>query len=145
VYTTDGYVGYRVVSYQGECKHTTGNEADTYTVEDAHSDVRTYSPTLQRRRRCFPRKIEHLNAVLTLCAYAYSRFGQWEDKYCCISVKHTDTAHSNKLHTFTYPNLSFIDSLLVCLLGTPESSGHFRQEYTIQLFGLTNVPVIPEY
>jgi hypothetical protein len=39
------------------------NKNDTFTAESVHADLRHYVPIL-RRRRCFPRKLKTLKAVL---------------------------------------------------------------------------------
>ena len=48
---------------------------DTFTVEGVNADLLHYIPTLSRRSRCFPRKLENLAAVLSVFVRAYNRFG----------------------------------------------------------------------
>lgn len=48
---------------------------DTFTVEGVNADLRHYIPTLRRRSRCFPRKLDTLLAVLEVFAEAYNAFG----------------------------------------------------------------------
>lgn len=54
---------------------------DTFTVEGVNADLRHYIPTLARRSRCFPRKLENLRAVLAVFVQAYNRFGLQKDRY----------------------------------------------------------------
>ena len=65
-YFSDGYQGYKNVDYPGHFTQNSVDKSDTYTVESCNADLRHYIPTLARRSRCFPRKIENLNAVLKL-------------------------------------------------------------------------------
>lgn len=74
-YCTDGYIGYLDVVYPGAHIYNIHNKNDTFTVEGVNADLRHYIPTLARRRRCFPRKLGHLQAVLAVFAAAYNRFG----------------------------------------------------------------------
>lgn len=46
------------------------------TVEGVNVDSRHYIPTLARRSRRFPRKLENLQTVLAVFAQAYNRFGR---------------------------------------------------------------------
>ena len=109
-YFTDGYSGYKHVFYPGAFSQNFGNKNDTFTAESGNSDLRTYIPTLQRKSRCFPRKLSNLNAVLKLFAYAYAKFGQWKLKYR-IPVKHKSPFPNPKLRKFRYPNRSHLDFL----------------------------------
>jgi len=61
-YCTDGYFGY-------------------FTVEGVNADLRHYIPTLARRSRCFPRKLENLQTVLSVLVQAYNRFGRQKMLY----------------------------------------------------------------
>jgi IS1 family transposase len=74
-YCTDGYLGYIDVVYPGEHIRNIRNKNDTYTVEGVNADLRHYIPLLRRRSRCFPRKLETLQAVLAVFAEAYNKFG----------------------------------------------------------------------
>ena len=112
-YFSDGFQGYKNVDYPGYYKQNSENKNDTYTVEGSNADLRHYIPTLARRSRCFPRKIENLNATLKLFAYAYNLFGQWKLKYCRIPVKHKKLYTNKKLRKFRYPNRSLVDFLFV--------------------------------
>lgn len=51
------------------------NKNDTFTGEGVNADLRHGIPTLARRSRCFPRKLENLQAVLAVFVQAYNRFG----------------------------------------------------------------------
>ena len=110
-YFGDGNSAYKYVDFPGHFKQNFSNKNDTFTVESCNADLRTYIPTLQRRSRCFPRKLENLNAALKLFAYAYNLFGQWKSKYCHIPVKHKSSNPSKKLRKFRYPNRSHLDFL----------------------------------
>jgi len=74
-YCTDGYFGYIDVVYPGKHVRNIHNKNDTFTVESVNADLRHYIPILRRRSRCFPRKLETLQAVLNLFADAYNAFG----------------------------------------------------------------------
>ena len=81
VYCTDGYNGYLDVVFPGKHIFNIHNKNDTFTVEGVNADLRHYIPTLARRSRCFPRKLENLQAVLTVFVHAYNRFGRQKDRY----------------------------------------------------------------
>ena len=74
-YCTDGYWGYIDVVYPGRHVRNVRNKNDTFTVEGVNADLRHYIPILRRRSRCFPRKLETLQAVLRVFADAYNAFG----------------------------------------------------------------------
>ena len=80
-YCTDGYQGYLDVIYPGKHIYNIHNKNDTFTVEGVNADLRHYIPTLARRSRCFPRKLENLQAVLAVFVQAYNRFGLQKDLY----------------------------------------------------------------
>ena len=111
-YFSDGYLGYRDVYYPGYFKQNVKTKNDTFTVEGGNADLRCYIPTLARRSRCFPRKLENINAVLKLFAYAYNLFGQWKLKNR-QPVKHKSETPNKKLRKFKYPRLSHLDFLYV--------------------------------
>lgn len=81
-YCTDGYAGYLDVVFPGNHIFNIYNKRDTFTVEGVNADLRHYIPTLARRSRCFPRKLENLQAVLTVFVRAYNRFGIHKGRYC---------------------------------------------------------------
>ena len=80
-YCTDGYFGYLDVVFPGKHIFNIHNKNDTFTVEGVNADLRHYIPTLARRSRCFPRKLENLRAVLAVFVQAYNRFGLQKDRY----------------------------------------------------------------
>ena len=59
-YCTDGYYGYLDVVFPGKHIFNVHNKKDTFTVESVNADLRHYIPTLARRSRCFPRKLDNL-------------------------------------------------------------------------------------
>ena len=79
-YCTDGYSGYLDVAFPGKHIFNIHNKNDTFTVEGVNADLRHYIPALVRRSRCFPRKLENLQAVLAL--FAYNRFVSAKTRYC---------------------------------------------------------------
>ena len=81
VYCTDGYSGYLDVVFPGKHIFNMHNKNDTFTVEGVNADLRHYIPTLARRSRCFPRKLENLRAVLDVFVRAYNRFGAQKEHY----------------------------------------------------------------
>ena len=109
-YFSDGYLGYRDVHYPGHFKQNVRTKDDTFTVEGANADLRCYIPTLARRSRCFPRKIENMNSVLRLFSHAYSLFGQWKLK-TRRPVRHKSASPDKRPHKFKYPRLSHLDFL----------------------------------
>jgi len=80
-YCTDGYLGYMDVVYPGKHVRNVRNKNDTYTVEGVNADLRHYIPILRRRSRCFPRKLDTLQAVLVFFAQAYNAFGVAKMKF----------------------------------------------------------------
>lgn len=88
-YCTDGYSGYLDVVFPGKHIFNIHNKKDTYTVEGVNADLRHYIPTLARRSRCFPRKLENLRAVLNVFVRAYNRFGEAKARF------HTLRPHSH--------------------------------------------------
>ncbi len=97
VYCTDGYNGYLDVVFPGKHIFNIHNKNDTFTVEGVNADLRHYIPTLARRSRCFPRKLENLQAVLTVFVHAYNRFGRHKDRY---RSRHPGTAVPFSLFDF---------------------------------------------
>ncbi len=80
-YCTDGYFGYLDVVFPGKHIFNVHNKNDTFTVEGVNADLRHYIPTLARRSRCFPRKLENLQAVLAVFVRAYNRFGIEKERF----------------------------------------------------------------
>ena len=55
---------YQDVVFPGKHIFNIHNKNDIFTVEGVNADLCHYIPTLARRSRCFPRKLENLQAVL---------------------------------------------------------------------------------
>ena len=72
-YCTGGYGGYLDVVFPAEHIFNIHNKNDTLTVEGVNVDLRHYIPTLARRIRCFPKKLENLQDVLAVFVMAYNR------------------------------------------------------------------------
>ncbi len=83
-YCTDGYSGYLGVLFPGKHIFNVHNKSDTFTVESVNADLRHYIPTLARRSRCFPRKLENLQSILTVFVRAYNRFGAQKSRYLSL-------------------------------------------------------------
>ena len=107
-YCTDGYLGYIDVVYPGRHIRNVHNKNDTFTVEGINADLRHYIPGLARRSRCFYRKIETLDAVISVFADAYNKFGEAKLK-CRVPTIHKSSTHSNRLHKFRELGFSFLD------------------------------------
>ena len=69
-YCTDGYYGYLDVVFPGKHIFNHHSKKKTFTVEGVNADLRHYIPTLARCSRCFPRKLENLQAVLAVFVQA---------------------------------------------------------------------------
>ena len=80
-YCTDGYIGYLDVFFPGKHVFNVHNKSDIFTVEGVNADLRHYIPALARRSRCFHRKLENLQAVLTVFVRAYNRFGAQKSRF----------------------------------------------------------------
>jgi len=80
-YFTDGWSGYVDVVYPGEYVRNVRDKSNTFTVEGVNADLRHYIPILARRSRCFPRKLETLQAVIEVFVEAYNRFGIAKAKF----------------------------------------------------------------
>jgi len=81
-YSSDGYHGYLDVDYYGGYHNRNmRDKSDTFTVEGVNADLRHYIPILARRSRCFPRSIETLDAVVSVFADAYNKFGDAKFSY----------------------------------------------------------------
>lgn len=81
VHCTDGYSGYLDAVFPGKHIYNIHNKNDTSTAKGVHADLRHYIPALARRSRCFPRKLENLQAVLAVFVQAYDRFGLQIHRY----------------------------------------------------------------
>lgn len=96
-YCTDGYLGYLDVVFPGQHIFNIHNKNDTFTVEGVNADLRHYIPTLARRSRCFPRKLENLQTVLSLFVAAYNRFGLAKYNY---HIRHPNMSYPFSLLDF---------------------------------------------
>ena len=81
VYCTDGYSGYLDVVFPREHIYHIHNKNDTFTAEGLNADLHQYIPTPARRSRCFPRKLENLQAVLSVFVQDYNCFGLQKHRY----------------------------------------------------------------
>lgn len=76
---SDGAHVYLNVDFVGRHIRTTGfDKSNTHNIEGSNADIRHYIAGLQRKSRCFFRKIESLKAVLWLFINAYNKFGEWK-------------------------------------------------------------------
>ena len=80
-YCTDRYYGYLDVVFPGKHIFNVHNKKDTFTVESVNADLRHYIPTLARRSRCFPRKLDNLQAVLDVFVKAFNSFASQKERY----------------------------------------------------------------
>jgi len=109
IYCSDGYLGYSDVDYYGaNYVRNYRNKSDTHNVESINADLRTFIAGLQRRSRCFFRKIESLEAVLDAFVEAYNAFGMWKFKYRQPTQHHPDNDNKH-LHHFKNPYRSIFD------------------------------------
>ena len=80
-YFTDGCAVYRDVDFIGLLKQNFEDKSDTHNIESTNSDLRHYIPTLKRKSRCFPRKKENLNDVLSVFIDAYNKYNEAKLRY----------------------------------------------------------------
>ena len=80
-YYADGCPVYKDVDFLGRLKQNFENKRDTHNIESTNSDLRHYIPVLKRKSRCFPRKRENLETVLSVFIDAYNKFGEAKLKY----------------------------------------------------------------
>ena len=73
--------GYLDIIYLESHIYNIHNKNDTFLVEGTNADLCHYIPILTRRSRCFPKKLETLQAVLAFFVQAYNRFGFLKDLY----------------------------------------------------------------
>jgi len=109
-YCTDGYLGYIDIAYPGKHIRNIHNKNDTHTVESVNADLRHYIPVLARRSRCFCRKIETLDAVISVFIEAYNKFGEAKLKYR-VPTQHKSKNHNKHLHKFRELPFSVLDFL----------------------------------
>ena len=81
VYHTDGGQCYLGVDFIGRHNRNVRDKSDTHNIEGSNADIRHYIAGLQRKSRCFFRKVETLKAVLNIFVYAYNRFGAVKQQY----------------------------------------------------------------
>ncbi|MCL1808060.1 MAG: hypothetical protein FWG31_10215 [Oscillospiraceae bacterium] len=109
-YCTDGYWGYVDIVYPGRHIRNVRNKNDTFTIEGINADIRHYIPVLARRSRCFCRKTETLEAVLSVFVDAYNKFGEAKRKYR-VPTKHKSMNPAKHLHKYRDLPFSFLDYL----------------------------------
>ncbi len=80
-YYTDGGQSYLGVDFFGCHRRNIRDKSDTYNIEGSNADIRHYIAGLQRKSRCFFRKIETLIAVLSIFFHAYNKFGAAKQQY----------------------------------------------------------------
>lgn len=109
-YCTDGCLIYLDVDFGGKHIRNSHNKTDTHTIESTNADLRHYIPGLARRSRCFYRKQETLEAVLSVFIDAYNKYGEAKQKYQ-IPVNHKSINPSKHLHKYNDIPFSVIDFL----------------------------------
>ena len=80
-YNTDGGTCYLGVDFIGRHHRNVRDKSDTHNIEGSNADIRHYIAGLQRRSRCFFRKVETLLAVLRIFVYTYNKFGEAKMEY----------------------------------------------------------------
>ena len=80
-YYTDGGNSYLGVDFVGRHQRNIRDKRDTHNIEGSNADIRHYIAGLQRRSRCFFRKLETLKAVLGIFVYAFNKFGAAKLEY----------------------------------------------------------------
>jgi len=109
-YATDGNFTYKDVIFPGKHIQNFEDKSDTHNVESINADLRTYISGLRRRSRCFYRSEETLDAVMSLFADAYNKFGEAKAKYR-IPVRHRPGNENKHLHQYRDAPFSLIDFL----------------------------------
>ena len=99
-YYTDGGSSYLGVDFIGRHERNIHDKSDTHNIEGSNADIRHYIAGLRRRSRCFFRKIETLEAVLSIFVYAYNKFGEAKLQY--------RLRHPNCGRDFHFNHLEFI-------------------------------------
>jgi IS1 family transposase len=108
-YYSDGFSMYRDLCYWGVHIVAPG-KSQTYTVEGINSDLRRYIAGFARRSKCFYRKIETVQAILSVFVSAYNRFGKYKHAHQVLA-KHNPTSKS-RLHKFSDLPLALIDFIV---------------------------------
>jgi len=80
-YYTDGGSTYLSVDFIGRHERNIRDKSDTHNIEGSNADIRHYIAGLQRKSRCFFRKKETLEAVLSIFVHVYNRFGDAKMDY----------------------------------------------------------------
>lgn len=84
-YYTDGGTCYLGVDFIGKHCRNIRDKRDTHNIEGSNADIRHYIAGLQRKSRCFFRKRETLEAVLSIFVFAFNHLGAfkayWRQKY----------------------------------------------------------------
>lgn len=110
-YCTDGYHGYCDLDYFGsEHVRNVRDKKDTHNVESVNADLRHYMSGLARRSRCFYRSTETLEAVVSVFADAYNKFGAAKLKYR-IPTRHKSDPTGRHLHKYRELPFSILDFL----------------------------------
>ena len=98
-YCTDGAQVYLGVDFIGRHKRNIRDKSDTPNIEGSNADIRHYIAGLRRRSRCFFRKKETLEAVLSVFVYAYNKFGAAKLQY---RLSHPDCGRDFHLNHLEY-------------------------------------------
>ena len=80
-YFTDGGQSYLGVDFIGRHHRNIRDKSDTHNIEGSNADIRHYIAGLQRRSRCFFRKKETLEAVLSIFVHVHNKFGAAKMEY----------------------------------------------------------------
>lgn len=68
------YLGYVDVIYPRKHIRNVRDKKDIHNVESVNADLRHYMPLLERRSRCFARKLDTLYSVVVVFVDAYNHF-----------------------------------------------------------------------
>jgi len=98
-YCTDGNLTYLDVIFPGRHIRNVHDKRDTHNVESINADLRHYISGLARRSRCFYRRLDTLQAVLSVFIDAYNKYGEAKQKYR-VPVKHRSLSEGKHLHEF---------------------------------------------
>jgi len=109
-YCTDGNLSYLDVVFPGRHIRNAKDKSDTHIVESINADLRHYISGLARRSRCFYRRLETLQAVLSVFVDAYNKYGAAKLKYR-VPVKHKSSTPAKHLHKYRDLPFSILDFL----------------------------------
>jgi IS1 family transposase len=109
-YFTDGNTTYCDVVFGGKHVRNIHDKSDTHDVESINSDLRTYIAGLARRSRCFYRSLETLNAVLSIFADAYNKFGEYKQRHHVPIIRKNNPSnrHLHKFRDFPIGIMHFV-------------------------------------